>query len=217
MSPYEQLTKDPARKCRPEVLLRLLLSTSYPQTILTDLTFLLAKHADISGEYVLNNIATSMQEIERSFTMFDFIRSVEVKRSGSEITMVVKCLDVDPTARTLNDSIDTHQVMATSWLTLSSVDKSLNDVKELAEKLLNIFYKSQVSFKNRLNTIQRTRWKHRTKATQLRKPVDTNIDYNVAVNYLVTSLEKNNFNIVLTQSSILLQDQRARLFNTSSK
>lgn len=217
MSPYEQLTKDPDRKCRPEVLLRLLLSTSYPQTILTDLTFLLAKHADISGEYVLNNIATSMQEIERSFTMFDFIRSVEVKRSGSEITMVVKCLDVDPTARTLNDSIDTHQVMATSWLTLSSVDKSLNDVKELAEKLLNIFYKSQVSFKNRLNTIQRTRWKHRTKATQLRKPVDTNIDYNVAVNYLVTSLEKNNFNIVLTQSSILLQDQRARLFNTSSK
>lgn len=217
MSPYEQLTKDPDRKCRPEVLLRLLLSTSYPQTILTDLTFLLAKHADISGEYVLNNIATSMQEIERSFTMFDFIRSVEVKRSGSEITMVVNCLDVDPTARTLNDSIDTHQVMATSWLTLSSVDKSLNDVKELAEKLLNIFYKSQVSFKNRLNTIQRTRWKHRTKATQLRKPVDTNIDYNVAVNYLVTSLEKNNFNIVLTQSSILLQDQRARLFNTSSK
>lgn len=217
MSPYEQLTKDPDRKCRPEVLLRLLLSTSYPQTILTDLTFLLAKHADINGEYVLNNIATSMQEIERSFTMFDFIRSVEVKRCGSEITMVIKCLDVDPTARTLNDSIDTHQVMATSWLTLSSADKSLNDVKGLAEKLLNVFYKSQVSFKNRLNTIQRTRWKHRTKATQLRKPIDTNIDYNVAVNYLVTSLEKNNFNIVLTQSSILLQDQRARLFNTSNK
>ena len=138
MSPYEQLTKDPDRKCRPEVLLRLLLSTSYPQTILTDLTFLLANHADINGEYVLNNIATSMQEIERSFTMFDFIRSVEVKRCGSEITMVIKCLDVDPTARTLNDSIDTHQVMATSWLTLSSADKSLNDVKGLAEKLLNL-------------------------------------------------------------------------------
>lgn len=215
MSVYKQLTADPDRKCRPEVLLRLLQSTSYPQSVLTNLTFLLAKHGEIVDESILENVAVTMQEVERSFTLFDFIRSIEIKRNGKDISIAIKCLDVDPTARTLNDSADTHEVMATSYLELATGTTSLTDVRTVAERILDIFYKSQVSFRNRTQSVQRTRWKHRTKATQLNKPVDTNIDYDTAIKYITTSLNKKNFNIVLTQANILLQDQRSRLFSAS--
>lgn len=215
MSVYKQLTSDPDRKCRPEILLRLLLSTSYPHAALTDLTFTLAKHGEIVDETELENVAITMQEVERSFTMFDFIRSIELKRSGKDVSIVIKCLDVDPTARTLNDSAETHVVMATSYLTLPNANQTLLDPEGIAAKLLDIFYKSQVSFRSRTQSIQRTRWKHRTKATQIKKAVDTNIDYDATVQYLVTSLAKRNFSIVLTQSNILLQDQRSRLFSAS--
>lgn len=217
MSVYKQLTAEPDRKCRPEVLLRLLLSTSYPQAALTDLTFLMAKHGEIVDEEILENVAVTMQEVERSFTMFDFIRSIELKRQGKDITVTIKCLDVDPTARSINDSAETHEVMATSYLTLTSDDKPLLGHEDIAAKLLDVFYKSQVSFRSRSQTIQKTRWKHRTKASPGYPPVDTNIDYNIAIQYLMTSLKKRNFNIVLTQANILLQDQRSRLFSASRK
>lgn len=214
MSVYEQLTKTPDRKCRPEVLLRLLLSTSYPQAALTDLTFIMAKHSALD-DIVIENLAETMQEVERSFTMFDFVRSIELKRNGKDISIAIKHLDIDPDARNLNDSAETHQVMATSYLTLSHPGKELIEPEVIAAKLLDIFYKSQVSFRNRSQGVQKTRWKHRTKATQVKRAIDTNVDYNTAIEYVTTSLKKRNFNIVLTQANILLQDQRARLFSAS--
>lgn len=217
MSVYTKLTGDPDRKSRPETLLRRLLSTSYPHSALTDLTFTMAKHGELVEEDTLENIAITMQEVERSFTMFDFVRSIELKRNGKDIQIAIKCLDVDPTSRTLTDSAETHDVMATSSLTLPSATKALIAPEEIAAKLLDIFYKSQVSFRCRTQSIQRTRWKHRTKTTQLKKAIDTNIDYETALQYLVTSLNKRNFNIMLTQSNILLQDQRSRLFSASRK
>lgn len=214
MSVHAQLTQTPDRKCRPEVLLRLLLSTSYPQAALTDLTFTMAKHGELD-DIDIENLAETMQEVERSYTLFDFVRSIELKRNGKDISISIKHLDIDPEARSLNDSAETHKVMATSYLTLSHNGKELIEPEVIAAKLLDIFYKSQVSFRNRTQTVQRTRWKHRTKATQVKRAIDTNIDYDTAVGYLTTSLKKRNFNIVLTQANILLQDQRARLFSAS--
>lgn len=217
MSLYKQLTSKADRKCRPEVLLRLLESTSYPQATLTDLTFLLAKHGGILEEEILESLAETMQEVERSFTMFDFVRSIEIKRIARDVSITIKCLDIDPTARSLNDSAETHQVMAVSNLILPASDVTLLDTEAVAKALLDIFYKSQVSFRHRTQSIQRTRWKHRTKASQTRKSVDTNIDYDIALKYLITSLSKKSFNIVLTQANILLQDQRSRLFSASRR
>lgn len=215
MSVYEQLTKTQDRKCRPEVLLRLLLSTSYPQSALTDLTFIMAHHGGLAEESILENLAETMQEVERSYTMFDFVRSIELKRNGKDISIAIKHLDIDPDAKNLNDSADTHNVMATSYLVLDSDGKELLDPESIAVKLLDIFYKSQVSFRHRSQTVQKTRWKHRTKATQVKRAIDTNVDYVTALQYITTSLKKRNFNIVLTQANILLQDQRSRLFNAS--
>lgn len=217
MSVYKQLTSDPDRKCRPEILLRLLLSTSYPQAALSDLTFLMAKHGEIVDETTLESLAVTMQEVERTFTIMDFVRSIELKRSGKDISISIKCLDIDPTARTIQDSAETHEVIATSNLTLSSIHKTLLEPEVIAERLMAIFYKSQVSFRCRTQSIQRTRWKHRTKASQVKAPIDTNIDYEATLKYLVTSLTKKNFNIVLTQANILLQDQRSRLFSATRR
>lgn len=217
MSIYKQLTTVPDRKCRSEVLLRLLLSTSYPQAALTDLTFVMAKAADIIDDHILENIAGTMQEIERSFTMFDFIRSIEIKRNGRDIAIIIKCMDVDPTARNLNDSTETHVVMATSNLLMNAPDATIVDPEEVAIKLMDIFYKSQVSYRCRTKSIQCTRWKHRTKSTKEHKSVDTNLDYPSVIKYLTASLIKRNFSIVLTQANILLQDQRCRIFSAGRK
>lgn len=223
MTIYEQMTEQKNRRCRPETLLRLLLSTSYPQSTLSDLTLALAVHGGQKDDAELERDALAMREVEQNYTLFDFVRCIEIKRVLGNITVTTKCLDFEPEMKTINDCKDTHQVMGTSTIALIRGDLPLGDVDAFAVRLMEMFYKSQVKTKRPGDSIDRTEWRYRVKEVDRTLPekpsrnVDTVLDVKQAVHRLATSLRKKSFHVVLTQNCILLMDQKARLYGVSKK
>lgn len=223
MNTYEQMTTQPNRRCRPETLLRLLMSTSYPQSILSDLTLAIALHGGQTDPDELEQDAQGMREVEKSYTLFDFIRCIEIKRNGPEVTVIAKCLDIDPTMRTINDSSATHVQMAASTIKLAKGDSPLESPDQLAIRLLEFFYRSQVKSKRPNDSIDRTTWRYRNKVQDRSKPLNQreNMDVEVgvkeAIEKLTGSLNKKHFHVVLTQNTILLLDQKARLYGVRNK
>lgn len=223
MTVYEQMAKQGNRKCRPETLLRLLMSTSYPQSTLSDLTLELAVQGGQTDLDELEKDAAGMREVEKSYTLFDFVRCIELKRSGGEIKVTTKCLDIDPTMRVVNDCAETHVQMAASTIQLVNGETALKDPEALAIRLLELFYRSQIKSKRHGDTLDRTMWRYRTKAQDRSVPrnkrdnVDVDISASQAVQKLVSSLRKRSFHVVLTQNAFLLLDQKARLYGVSVK
>lgn len=223
MTIYKQMTEHGNRHCRPETILRLLMSTSYPQSTLSDLTLAFAVHGGQTDKDELEQDAIGMREVEKSYTLFDFIRCIELKRNGNEVKVITKCLDIDPTMRTINDSAATHVQMAASTITLINGDDPLADTDALAVKLLELFYRSQIKSKRHGEALNKTTWRYRTKVKDASKPhakrdnIDIDIDATQAIQKLSSSLGKKHFNITLTQNTILLLDQKARLYGVSVK
>lgn len=223
MTTYAQMTEHRNRRCRPETILRLLLSTSYPQSTLSDLTLALTVHGGQTDTVELEHNAEDLREVEKNYTLYDFVRCVEIKRTFNEIRVVAKGLDIDPAMRSINDCSETHKEMAAVNIELVKGDSALDNVEELAIRLMEMFYKSQVKSKRPNDTINNTTWRYRVKEVDRTKPgkptrnVDTTLDANQAIHHLCTSLRKRSFHIVLTQNCILLVDQKARLFGAHVK
>lgn len=223
MSIYEQMTESRNRRCRPETLLRLLLSTSYPQSTLSDLTLALTVHGGQTDVDELEHNAEDLREVEKAYTLYDFVRCVEIRRTLGEIRVVTKGLDIDPAMKAINDCTDTHKEMAAVDISLTKGSDALDDVEGLATRLMEMFYRSQVKSKRPGESIDHTEWRCRVKEVDRSKPgrpsrnVDTVLDVKQAIHRLCTSLRKRSFHIILTQNCILLMDQKARLFGVVKK
>lgn len=215
---YQQLTQNKTRKCRSETILRLLLSTSYPQSTLTDLTLALSVHGGQTDLVELEHNAIDLREIEKDYTLFDFVRVVEIKRVLGEIKVKTSCLDLDPAMRVVIDNTNTHQQMAVSTINLVKPSDALSDVDALSVRLLELFYRSQVKVRRHNDSIAQTTWCYRVKEIDRSQPnksmriVETNLDIKQAIHRLGISLRKKSFHVILTQNAILLLDQKARLY-----
>lgn len=223
MSTFEQMTEHKNRRCRPETLLRLLMSTSYPHSTLSDLVLAIAVHGGQTDEAELEYYAEEMRGVEKSYTLFDFVRCIEIRRTLGEVKITAKCLDVDPEMKAINDCTDTHRQMAASTISLAKGDEALDDVESLATRLMELFYRSQVKSKRPGDTIDHTEWRcrvkeiDRSKSGKTSRNVDTTLDVKQAIHRLCTSLRKKSFHVILTQNCILLMDQKARLFGVNKK
>lgn len=223
MSIYAQMTEHRNRRCRPETLLRLLLSTSYPQSTLSDLTLALTVHGGQTDKEELERNAEDLREVEKAYTLYDFVRCVEIRRTFGELKVTTKGLDIDPSMKVINDCTDTHKEMAAVNIALTKGDEALDDVEALAIRLMELFYRSQVKSKRPGDTIDNTEWRFRVKELDRSKPgkqtrnVDATLDVKQAIHRLATSLRKRSFHIILTQNCILLMDQKARLFGVVKK
>jgi len=223
MSTYKQMTEARNRRCRPETLLRLLLSTSYPLSTLSDLTLALNVHGGETNQEELERNAEDLREVERNYNLYDFVRCVEIRRTLGEVRIVTKGYDVDPAMKTINDCTETHKEMAAVDINLVNGDSALDDVEGLATRLMELFYRSQVKSKRPGESIENTEWRCRVKEVDRNKPgkptrtVDTTLDVKQAIHRLATSLRKRSFHVKLTQNCILLMDQKARLFGVSKK
>jgi hypothetical protein len=206
----EQMKGRQNRKCRGEALMRLLISTSYPQTVLSDLTFAFHDHAKMVDDQ--EDLAIVLRDVERSFDMFDFIRCIDIKRSGDIIQLVIKRLDIDPTARDIVDSPATHELMAKIEVKLPSPNHELEDTQALAANLLGIFHKSQVKVRRGCPETQLVNWKLKTRKLGKGRLPESPLDCAEAIAELQRSLDKPRFHIVLTQNTILLLDQQRRLW-----
>lgn len=223
MSAHEQMTNQKNRRCRPETLMRLLISTSYPQSTLSDLALAITHHGGERDPVQFEQLAEGMREAEKSYTLFDFVRCIEIKRTFDTVKITTKCLDIDPAMRTINDCADTHQEMASANIELVKGTEALDDVESLATRLMELFYRSQVKSKRPGETIDRTEWRCRVKEIDRTMPdkpvrhVETVLDVKQAIHRLCTSLRKRSFHIVLTQNCILMLDQKSRLYGVIKK
>lgn len=214
MTTYEKMTTTLDRKSRPEVVLRLLIATSFPQSVLADLTFEIAKQVNQSSSEELELIATGLKEVENKFDMTDFIRCVDIKRRDGLITITVNCWNFDPYARTINDNADNHEFLAASKVVLEDCDQVLNDPQLLASKLISLFFKSKVKSQSNENLLIRN-WSLQSKPinnSKDTKGIET-ISIQEAIQLIANSLTKKRFNVKVTTSAILLLDQKRRLYN----
>lgn len=210
-----RMTTRTRRKNRPETLLRLLMSTSYPHSTLADLMFLMNRHAGPTDREELCKMADDFTEVERKFGMFDFIRAVEVLRNGQEVKIIVRQLDLDPTAREIVDDINTHVELASGILHLEDTTTSFTDLDIMAEQLLQLFRSTQredMRTERTWQLRQRPGPKGNAKLGNRSVPaVDETVDHATAVALVASSLAKNRFHMVLTHNTVLLFDQQRSL------
>jgi len=209
------MTARPNRKNRPETLLRLLMSTSYPHSVLADLMFAFSKHSGPENPEELESIADQMTNVERQFGMTDFIRSIEILRNKEQVTLILRAWDFDPSVREIVDNNKTHVELARIAFHLVEEETKFNDLDGLADLCIQLFRKAQNE-----NPKQERKWKLRQRPTPKGNAklgntdipaVEEQIDNNTAKALISTSLSKSRFHIVLTHNTVLLFDQQRSL------
>jgi hypothetical protein len=212
---YIRMTSRPKRKNRPETLLRLLMSTSYPHATLADLMFMIYRHAGPEDRETLYTLADEISDIERQFGMYDFIRAVEVMRNGSSITIIIRQLDIDPEAREIVDSNKTHVELARAEFHLPEDSTEFTDLETMSTTLLNMFRTTQredLKSERSWTLRQRPGAHGNAKLGNLSVPVvEEKIDTATANALISTSLSKKRFHMVFTHNTILLFDQQRSL------
>ncbi|BDR25013.1 hypothetical protein NP274_00165 [Pseudomonas phage Koomba boorn-mokiny kep-wari Wadjak 1] len=211
---FEKMSGDKYRKSRPEIVLRLLIATSFPQSVLADLTFDITKQVGITDNDELEKIANDMRDVERKFDMTDFVRCIDLRRNGNDVNITVNCWDFDPRAKTIEDRAENHEFLANSNITLHSPEADFNDPRELASKLVGLFFRSKIGQKPSASNFTKG-WKILSKPISKSKNTGDieSIDLVDAIELVAQSLAKRRFNIKVTTSAILLLDQKRRLFN----
>lgn len=215
----ERMSVRAKRRNRPETLLRLLISTSYPHSTLADFTFAISKAGGQFDKTELSVMADDLTEVERKFAMNDFIRAVEITRDGPTVVIVIKQLELDPLAREIVDSVETHVELARCTVQLANHDQPMAEPERVASMILEFFRRTQQYEK--ANTMAQTEWRLRerpagkkgnAKLNNTKVPaVETKLDFNQATAHVVTSLSKMKFHIVMTHNAVLLLDQQRTL------
>lgn len=196
------------RRLRPETMLRLILATSYPQNVLSVLTMNLIQSLGYTQEQV-EEVKATLQDKEKEFDMFDFIRCIEIRRTGESLQLILKCLDVDPKMTTLMDNGKTHYSRFTINLDASSV--TINLEGDLVRNIVEYYLKTQT----RESIGVFNNWVVRDKVAD--RYIESTCTLEEIESMLNNSLQLDNFAIILTQKAILLPDQKKRIWGNVKK
>lgn len=216
----EVITQRPLRKSRSEVLLRMLVASSYPHAILANLTLELGRMGGYDRSE-LERVSDDLRNMERSFELTDFIRCVEIKRNQNRVHVIVKRLKLTPKMQTVKDTQLHHEALVSSSIELDANAAGFADADVLAATLLESFYRTQIKQQASLHAIADTFWMRRDRvAVPEEEQVDgvtsvlndTRIDFLQAVSAVAVSLTKDKFHVIMTQNTILLLDQEKRLW-----
>lgn len=213
------------RRCRPETLLRLLISTSYPQATFSELSLLFTEavlQLDVDDEDAETNYlsslesdATHLRSIEKTFDMLDFIRCIDISKYEDSIKLRFKVLDFDPNLEKIVDSKNTHVVAAT--VTLDPTVLTEPHLELITNYLLKLFHNTQRKSKHVGNLLTEVKWRCRTRIRESADipnttTEDTKPTLDEVKDIVKTSLSKDTFNLILTQNALLLSDQSKRIW-----
>lgn len=215
MQNYNLIKTSENRRCRPETLLRLLISTSYPQSTFSELALLFTEATTKLEPVDLEADSTFLRSIEKSFDMLDFIRCIDISKYDDSIKLRIKFLDFDPTLEKIVDSKDTHVVGTT--VSFPSVTLVEPDLEVITTYLLKLFYTTQRKSKNNQVNLNAVKWHCRTRSRINNDGTNITVEdikpTLVEVKEIVKqSLRKPTFNLILTQNALLLSDQSKRIW-----
>ncbi len=215
MHNYKLIRNNKNRKCRPETLLRLLISTSYPQACFAEVSLMFTEASGVTEPEALEESAEQLREVEKQFDMLDFVRCIEINKYEDSIKLNLKTLDFDPHATNIVDSKDTHLVAAST--TIHAVNLETDRLEEIARYILTLFYGTQRKNKVAPVDLDKINWRCRTRQTnkgqyQDQTVTDTKPSNCEVIEMLKESLGKERFGIILTQNALLITDQRKRIW-----
>lgn len=219
LSPLQLIESRPTRKSRSESLLRLLISTSYPHGYLSNLVMDMVKGYQMLTHEELEDLAAELRDRERAMGIFDFIRCIEIKRQGTQLSVTGKTLKIEGELKAIRDTVKHHEPSLPSDIVLPEADLPLSSASALARSLAEGFYRTQVGGTQKQTDLRGSEWICRhmgpapTEAGQKRIYRDEAVTFEVAVEIIQRSLEKPEHHLILTQNTILLMDQSVRLWN----
>lgn len=230
LPPLKVIENKPYRKSRSEILLRILMSSSYSHALLGNLTLELARGYGMSDDDDLNTTAKHLRESERELSILDFIRCVELKYVNGVVNVQAKRLKNIESLTVISDGVDTHETTIESNMAVPDFG-TLHPEKahSVATMLLMAFYRSQVSGAERHREPTHIDWvvrerrvaedlyvqgavKKNLSMTDLKiQSIETLRPFNEVLALLVQSLQRVDFNIILTQNRLLIKDQGIRI------
>lgn len=215
---YRFIKERPERSCRGETLIRLLVSTSYPKSLFSNLGIMFSEclvEQDIDG---LESTAEELRELERSYGMLDFARSFEISKQGSDVQLNLNTLKFDSGDMDLVDNKQNHERFAN--FKISEVKISNEKAEEITKLILKTFYSVQRRNKRLPKDMSNLVWhtsNRRTGSNGQVSVTNTRHEYNEILEKIKNSLLKENFNILILQNVIILSDQRCRIFFKEGK
>lgn len=218
--PLSLILERPGRRSRAEFILRELVSSSYNHSLLGNLIVSIAQQAEYTSAQ-LTEVAGKFEAAENSFNILDFIRCIEVRRSGATITVVIKSLKTDLNITRIEDSRHNHEFMGSGSVELPDLNYELPQPEKIAELLLASFYNILVRYRKRVPTLNDSTWFCREKTTVIpgagvKTPTynysDVKVDYAQAIELVTTSLRNPRFHLILTHDTFMMQDQNKRLW-----
>lgn len=210
---YHFIKSHPSRTCRSETLIRLLISTSYPKSLFTNLGILFNETTlDVSRDS-LNETAKVLRKLERDYSMLDFARSLTINKVDNVVKLKLNTLKFDPTASEIVDSKESHHCLID--LNIEDVVIKDDSAKAIAELILINFYNVQRRNKRLTKDIRELKWQtsNRREDNDGRVLICKNThNFDSIADIVKHSLLKSNFGILILQNVLILSDQRCRIF-----
>lgn len=210
---YRFIKDRPERACRGETLMRLLVSTSYPKSLFSNLGIMLSEclvDQDIDG---LESTAKELRGLERGYGMLDFARSFEISKQGTEVQLNLNTLKFDSGDMEIVDNKQGHERLVN--FKIDEVLITLEKAEEIAKLILKVFYDVQRRNKRLPRDMSNLVWHTSNRKTGTNGQVSITSarhDYNEILEKIKHSLLKENFGILILQNVLILSDQRCRIF-----
>lgn len=218
-SPLKIIESKPFRKTRSEVLLRLLIASSYPHSLLSNITVEMAKGYGVNSANDLNDLARNLRSQETELSLTDFIRCIELQRTSAvQVCLTAKRLNQLEGIKALLDNVKNHEVVHNVEIAVEPDEVvKLQHATKIADILLNAYHRSQVQRHNKTTNIKTdVVWKLKQRKLALGENnhslndlkyegTITVVPYDVIVQELVNELQHPNFHILMTQNNIILR------------
>lgn len=215
------IEKKPHRKSRSETILRLLIGSSYPHALASNISVLIARGLGTYDEDSISQAAVELRDRETTLSPFDFIRCIEIDRNEDKITILAKRLN-DVNIKKIVDNGDHHEVLIDVCLEHDNCPISQEQANELGRLLLATFWKSKATRENKHRDVSTVNWL--VAEPKLEVDNTTNLkgfrfntvksvkDYEAVLEQLTFVLtETIPYRIMLTQNAIIIKDRGIRI------
>lgn len=199
MNNYEFMKSRPRRNCRGETLIRLLNATSYSKSFFSNLCVLFIEAIEgTNDESLLIETSNELRNLEKSYSMLDFARNIEIIRTRDQLDLNLKTLKFDPTANSIDDSKSNLNTLVNFNLFIENFNNNL--ISTITEEILLNFYLSQRRVKIKDYNLTETSWLlHKGNYNE-------EVKFNNVTTMINDLLSNESFNITIAQKSIILDD-----------
>lgn len=204
---YNFIKSNTTRSCRSETLMRVLTTTSYPKALFTNLCVVFTEIYEQYDLAVIEELSQSFRTIEKEYEMVDFARSMQIRRSDNNIELNLNVLKFDPKIQKIIDGKETAERLVNFKLLVTQEPNEELDV--IANMILDGFYRVQKRVKYLRESKETIKWFIEDTEDKNKQHILT---YKELKGLITESLIKDTFNILLLQNTLIISDQKFKIY-----